>query len=288
MNGGGGGGGYKVGVGFAFQKCRHCQCQFEAMQEKFYEEDFIARTKEAHERHCHEIENAPNDMVKNDLGTSYGINYRSSLCDLHEFDITVQLPQDIMHTLMEGPVQYELRHLLQHYIDNSQFTLIQLNAAIANQEYGYSELSDKPGPLKETVFQGNESYKLKYNAAQSRLFLRLLPFILSSLIDEDDHYYELLKELIAIVQIIFSPVVSLDTVNLLKVLIAKHLSQFKDKFPHVNIIPKQHYMVHIPTMIQQLGPLIRHSCFGFESAHNYFKEMARKQNFKNLPKSLAE
>ena len=53
-------GGYKVGVGFAFQKCRHCQCQFEAMQEKFYEEDFIARTKEAHERHCHEIENAPN------------------------------------------------------------------------------------------------------------------------------------------------------------------------------------------------------------------------------------
>ena len=260
-----GGGGYKVAVGFAFQKCRHCQGQFEAMQEKFYEEDFIARTKEAHERHCHEIENAPNDMVKNDLGTSYGINYRSSLCDLHEFDITVQLQQDIMHTLMEGAVQYELRHLLQHYIDNSQFTLIQLNAAIANQEYGHSELSDKPGPLKETVFRGNESYKLKYNAAQSRLFLRLLPFILSSLIDEDDHYYELLKELIAIVQIIFSPVVSLDTVNLLKVLIAKHLSQFKDKFPDVNIIPKQHYMIHIPTMIQQLGPLIRHSCFGFES-----------------------
>lgn len=28
-------GGFKVVVGFAFQKCRHCQCQFEAMQEKF-------------------------------------------------------------------------------------------------------------------------------------------------------------------------------------------------------------------------------------------------------------
>ena len=81
---------------------------------------------------------------------------------------------------------------------------------------------------------------------------------------------------------------SLDTVNLLNVLIAKHISQFKDKFLDVNIIPKQHYMVHIPTMIRQLGPLIRHSCFGFESGHNYIKEMARKQNFKNLPKSLAE
>ena len=47
-------------------------------------------------------------------------------------------------------------------------------------------------------------------------------------------------------------------------------------------------MVHIPSMIKQLGPVIRHSCFNFESAHNYFKELAGKQNFKNLPKSLAE
>ena len=41
-------------------------------------------------------------------------------------------------------------------------------------------------------------------------------------------------------------------------------------------------------MIKLLGPLVRHSCFNFESPHNYFKELARKQNFKNLAKSLAE
>ena len=281
-------GGFKVGVGFAFQKCRHCQCQFEAMQKNFYEEDFTLRTKETHERHCQEIDGAPNDAVKNDLTTSYGMNYRSSLCDLKDFDITIELPQDIMHTLLEGTVQYELRHLLMHYNDAGQFTLLQLNAAISNQAYGYSELSDKPGPLKETVFKGDEGYKLKYNAAQVRLFLRLLPFILSSLVDEGDVFYNLLTELIAIVQIVFSPVISVDTINILRVLIAEHLSGFKEKFPNINIIPKQHYLIHIPTMIRQLGPLIRHSCFGFESAHNYFKEIARKQNFKNLSKSLAE
>ena len=37
-------GGYKVGVGFAFQKCCHCQCHYEAMQQSFYE-DFVPRTK---------------------------------------------------------------------------------------------------------------------------------------------------------------------------------------------------------------------------------------------------
>ena len=118
--------------------------------------------------------------------------------------------------------------------------------------------------------------------------MRLLPFILCSLVNVSDGYYKLLEEQIAIVQIVFSPVVSVDTLNVLRVLIAEHLSRFKHQFPNANIIPKQHYMIHIPTMIKQLGPLIRHSCFGFESAHNYFKEVARRQNFKNLTKSLAE
>jgi hypothetical protein len=72
------------------------------MQENFYEEDFTPRSREMHDRHCQEIETAPNAAVKNDLTTTYGINHRSSLCDLKDFDITVQLPQDIMHTLLEG------------------------------------------------------------------------------------------------------------------------------------------------------------------------------------------
>ena len=282
-------GGYKVGVGFAFQKCRHCQCHFEAMQHSFYEEDFISRTKESYERQCREIEEAPTEQLKSDLETTYGITSRSLLCDLDSFDVTKQLPQDIMHTLLEGVVQYELRHILAHYISQGHFTLCELNTAIASQNYGYSEVADKPGPLRESVFSGNEAYKLKYKAAQARLFLRLLPFILCTLRPNDDHdIYSLITELIEICQIIFSPVISLPTINLLKLKIGAHLTHFKEQFPEVNIIPKQHYMIHIPTMIKELGPLIRHSCFAFESAHNYFKELAPKQNFKNLPKSLAE
>lgn len=219
---------------------------------------------------------------------TYGINFRSSLCNLRDFDVTKQLPQDIMHTLLEGSVQYELRHILSYYINMGEFTLVELNAAIMCQKYGYTEIADKPGPLRESVFAGDEKYKLKYKAAQARLFLRLLPFILCSLVTDHNQVYQLITELLAIVQILFSPVVSLRTLNLLELLIDEHLCHFKNVFPEVNITPKQHYMVHLPKMIKQLGPLVRHSCFGFESAHNYFKELARKQNFKNLPKSLAE
>ena len=191
-------------------------------------------------------------------------------------------------TLLEGVVQYELRHFLLYYIDAGKFTLCQLNAAINSQKYSYSEVSNKPGPLKESVFRGNEKYKLKNNAAQAMLFLRLLPFIMSSLVDDGDTHYVLLTQLIAIVQIVFSPVISIQTANLLKLLIAEHLSAFKQMFSDINIIPKQHYLIHIPKMIKKLGPLIRHSFFGFQSAHKYSKELARKQNLNILPKSLAE
>ena len=281
-------GGFKVGVGFAFQKCRHCHCTFFAMQNKFLEDDFTLQTKVTHKQQCTEIRNAPNDATKNDLKVTYGINHESVLCELDNFDLTTQLAQDIMHTLLEGVVQYELRYLILYYIDHGDFTLSQLNAAIINLQYGYSEIATKPSPLKETVFRGEERYKLKYNAAQARLFLRLLPFMLCDLVEDDDEHYLLLKQLIEIVNIVFSPIISLETTNLLKLLIAEHLSKFKQLFPHVNITPKQHYLVHLPMMIKQLGPLVRHSCFVFESAHNYFKELARIQNFKNLPKSLAE
>ena len=44
-----------------------------------------------------EIEAAPNEETKNDLKVTYGINHQSALCELDEFYITTQLPQDIMH-----------------------------------------------------------------------------------------------------------------------------------------------------------------------------------------------
>lgn len=106
--------------------------------------------------------------------------------------------------------------------------------------------------------------------------------------DEHDTFYDLVTELISIVQLLFSLVISVDTVNLLRNLIADHLTRFKESFPSTNIIPKQHYMIHMSSMIKQLRPLIRHSCFAFESAHHYFNRIARKQNFKNLTKSLVE
>ena len=63
-------GGFKGGVGFAFQKCRHCLCQFKPMQQCFSEEDFVLRSKKGHERHCRDVECAITDEQRNDFKVS--------------------------------------------------------------------------------------------------------------------------------------------------------------------------------------------------------------------------
>ena len=40
--------GFKEGVGFAYSKCRHCECSFEDMQSHFNEDAYTKRTLEKH------------------------------------------------------------------------------------------------------------------------------------------------------------------------------------------------------------------------------------------------
>ena len=52
----------------------------------------------------------------------------------------------------------------------------------------------------------------------------------------------------------FAPVLSVQSVLRLKQMIEQHLKQFKQLFPENNVIPKQHYMLHLPAQILALGP----------------------------------
>lgn len=87
-------------------------------------------------------------------------------------------------------------------------------------------------------------------------------------------------KLFEIVQIVFAPVISLETVLRLRRIIEQHLHQFKELFSEANVIPKQRYMLHLPSQIISLGPLIRSMCMQFEAKHSYFKQWATKLNKK--------
>ena len=224
-------GGFKGGVGVSKQKCRHCYCEFNDMQLLFREDLFVSRTKLSYEANCLEIENAEKETEKSELQKNYVVNKRSYLTNLRDFDITTHLTQDIMQTLLKGSVQYELRILLLSCITSKDFIWEHLNYEIINFYFGYSGIGDTFGPLHESFFTGDKRYKLKYNAAESKLFLRLLPFLISNFVDQLTAYYTFLIQIVEIFQIVFSPVISKGTVRALKCLIEEYLKLFKQLFP---------------------------------------------------------
>jgi len=145
-------GGFKEGVGGAYQKCRHCFCDFNTLQTVFDLSKITRRTQELYDEHCSEIENATGEF-QNNLKITYGINRRSPLCRLPDFNIVTQLPQDIMHILFEGTVQYELRLVLKELIYTQKIvSLDSVNSSISNHLYGYSEISSKPPPIRDVYF----------------------------------------------------------------------------------------------------------------------------------------
>lgn len=86
----------------------------------------------------------------------YGINRLTILLNLPEFDVTKQLPQDIMHVLLEGIFPLHMERLLDYIINHaSLLTLDQINSRIS--EFPYAYFNEKPSRLSGICLQGNQS-----------------------------------------------------------------------------------------------------------------------------------
>jgi len=275
--------GFKEGVGFAYSKCRHCECSFEDMQMFFNEDNFEQRTLERHIRQCSDIEKASTEYLRNSLKTTYGINRRSKVMDFPAFNLIQQTPQDIMHVILEGIAPLEIKCMLKQLVLLGQLDLDAFNSDIIGFPYSPQDTRDRPSPIAYSTLASNDN-KLKQSSGQMLVLLKILPFLLDVI--RGTAYLSFILELLEIVQILFSPVICLETIDKLKVLIEQHLKHFKDLFSENNITPKQHYLIHIPSQIKLLGPMVRHMCMRFESKHCFFKKWVSKVNFKNVCKSL--
>lgn len=122
---------------------------------KFLESKFIQRSPDSYDYHCSLLSGplAEFDSI------TYGVNYRSPLNDLAFFHVVSQLPQDIMHIILEGAVPYTLRLVLHHFIsEKSYFNLYLLNEMMLHFKYSHAESGDKPRPLSEKFYNHTAIY----------------------------------------------------------------------------------------------------------------------------------
>ena len=80
---------------------------------------------------------------------------------------------------------------------------------------------------------------------------RILPLVIGDLVPEDDERWLNYLLLMKIVDLLFSPTISEDNAVYLASLISDHHEQFTQLYPSSSVIPKMHFMVHMPRLTLQ-------------------------------------
>ena len=93
------------------------------------------------------------DSERSHYSKVYGINRMTISSELPYFDITENLPQDIMHVLLEGVFPCHLEQLLNYIVcESSVLSISQINSRIKSFPYAYFQ--EKPSPISGSVIQG--------------------------------------------------------------------------------------------------------------------------------------
>ena len=120
---------------------------------QFREDMFILRNPDNYDYHCSLLAGV---LAETDSVT-YGVNYKSVLNELDDFDVCDgQLPQDVMHILLEGVIPYRIKVMLQSFIcEKRLFTIECINQKLSSFKFSRSESRNKPTQLSPHILNGD-------------------------------------------------------------------------------------------------------------------------------------
>ena len=179
--------------------CCFCLAEKEDFQTEFTEDSpkIMMPTQALHAEHCQQMETDPR------LPHVMGVKQACIVNSLQYFNTCEHFSVDILHDILEGVAQYEMKLIILHVID--QYTTSQeVDRRIKSCNYGYMEQNNKP----PTVKLGEDSSDLGLKAIQAWCLLHSPPLIFGDLVCPNDQHWYLLLLLLHIVNIVFSPVLS--------------------------------------------------------------------------------
>lgn len=118
---------------------------------------FVLRTPYNYDYHCSLLSGPLHEADS----VTYGINYQSILNKLKYFHVCDnQLPQDVMHVLLEGVIPHTLKAMLWSFVrDKCYFTIDTLNAKVLSFNFSRSESKNKPCPLSSKMLNSEGNIK---------------------------------------------------------------------------------------------------------------------------------
>ena len=97
----------------------------------------------------------------------------------------------------------------------------------------------------------NFTYIFVFLASQTWVLGRLLPVMIGHLVPLEDPYWEHFLQLLDMMELMFAPLVRHDTPAYLQVVVEENLTEFTKLYPNHPIIPKLHYLIHIPQYLSR-------------------------------------
>ena len=222
-----------------------------------------------------------------------GVKYASLFNASRYFHFAENLILDAMHDFLEGVAPFSIKLVLRALNVNHPelgITASFINERINLFQYSYYDLENKPSAkFTDDIIKQIGNYSTKQRASQNFCLINVLPFLIGDKIPEGNKYFTLILTLRHIMDIIFSPVLTMEHTVELEMLISQYFDQFNSAFPETQGINKLHHMVHYPQIIREHGPPMRYWCMRYEAYHNIAKRLAQVNfNFKNLTLSVSK
>ena len=107
-------GGFKESFSFARRFCRSCMTNLSTAKSHFNEDKFDLRSPSNHADQCHALRGSNS----HEASVEYGFNREAALEKIPGFSVTLCLPHDVMHDLMEGFIPREIKLLLHHCLSS--------------------------------------------------------------------------------------------------------------------------------------------------------------------------
>jgi len=269
--------------------CRLCMINRYDFHKGQEDTSAIPRIKQLHDEHIKMIEEKVTQKNIENARKQCGVKEISVLHESRYFHVTNNYIFDPMHDIFEGVAPMEIKLVLNNFITNKEYDLNvdTLNARLHLFQYGLPEVKNKPSANFTLASLRNlHDYKLKQTAAQTWCLMRVLPFIVSDKVPEDDKYLSLILLLSRITEIVFARKLTVTILPYLSELI-EHDVLFRKLFPNINRINKHHHLHHYPECIKRSGPLRWMNCFRFEAKHSILKKQGSVCcNYKNIPKTM--
>ncbi|XP_044582966.1 uncharacterized protein LOC123263985 [Cotesia glomerata] len=240
--------------------CRFCQASKAECYQQCKEDVKLLRN----------CENYAED-VKN---LSHGVKESCVFDKLPFFHHVINATCDVMHDFSLGVCRYDMAKIIKHCIDEKYFTLQQLNDRIKYFDHSEFDHGNKVSTISKNHIQNG---CIIITAAEMSCLVTYFGIIIGDLVPFDDPVWELYLCLFDIYDIVMSSTISQSEIIHLEQLIKLHNQLYIESFSE-NLKPKHHLILHVPSIIKNMGPANEFSYSKYESFHKLSKAQANIVN----------